>query len=110
MEKEIKIVPPEGYEIDRENSTLECIKFKEKKTKNRLEAAVDLFGRKVYFKYEVEIENGFIKVPLPNANTEWTLAAFHWAEKFCKEYPTCYPKHHSEYSYNFLYICCDNLK
>ena len=26
--KEVKIVPPEGYEIDQENSTLECIKFK----------------------------------------------------------------------------------
>jgi len=26
--KEIKIVPPEGYEIDRENSTFEYIKFK----------------------------------------------------------------------------------
>ena len=28
MEKEIKITPPEGYEIDRENSTFDCIKFK----------------------------------------------------------------------------------
>lgn len=28
MTKEIKITPPEGYEIDRENSTFECIKFK----------------------------------------------------------------------------------
>ena len=28
MEKEINIVAPEGYEIDKENSTLECIKFK----------------------------------------------------------------------------------
>lgn len=28
MEKEIKITPPEEIEIDRENSTLECIKFK----------------------------------------------------------------------------------
>ena len=28
MEKEINIVAPEGYEIDRENSTFECIKFK----------------------------------------------------------------------------------
>lgn len=28
MEKEMKIVPPKGYEIDRENSTLDCIKFK----------------------------------------------------------------------------------
>ena len=26
--KEIKIVPPEGYEIDKENSTFDCIKFK----------------------------------------------------------------------------------
>lgn len=28
MVKEIKITPPEGYEIDKENSTFECIKFK----------------------------------------------------------------------------------
>ena len=28
MEKEIKINCPEGFEIDRENSTFECIKFK----------------------------------------------------------------------------------
>ncbi|MBO7079100.1 MAG: hypothetical protein J6W64_04760 [Bacilli bacterium] len=28
MKKEINIVAPEGYEIDRENSTFECIKFK----------------------------------------------------------------------------------
>ena len=26
--KEIKITPPDGYEIDQENSTFECIKFK----------------------------------------------------------------------------------
>lgn len=28
MDKEVKIVPPEGYEIDKDNSTFECIKFK----------------------------------------------------------------------------------
>lgn len=28
MEKEIKIIPPEGFEIDKKNSTFECIKFK----------------------------------------------------------------------------------
>ena len=28
MTREIKITPPEGFEIDRENSTLDCIKFK----------------------------------------------------------------------------------
>lgn len=26
--KEIKIVPPEGYEVDKENSTYNCVKFK----------------------------------------------------------------------------------
>lgn len=28
MDKEIKITPPEGYEVDKEHSTFECIKFK----------------------------------------------------------------------------------
>lgn len=28
MEKEIKIIPPDGYKVDEENSTFECIKFK----------------------------------------------------------------------------------
>jgi hypothetical protein len=28
MTKEMKIIPPEGYEVDKENSTFECIKFK----------------------------------------------------------------------------------
>ncbi len=28
--KETKIIPPKGYEIDKENSTFECIKFKKK--------------------------------------------------------------------------------
>jgi len=27
-QKQVKIVPPEGYEVDKENSTFECIKFK----------------------------------------------------------------------------------
>lgn len=30
MEKEIKITIPQGYEVDKENSTFECIKFKKK--------------------------------------------------------------------------------
>lgn len=28
MDKELKIIPPEGYEVDKKNSTFECIKFK----------------------------------------------------------------------------------
>lgn len=30
MDKEIKITVPDGYEIDKENSTFDCIKFKKK--------------------------------------------------------------------------------
>lgn len=39
MEKEVKIIPPDGYEIDKENSTFECIKFKEIKKCWRKKAA-----------------------------------------------------------------------
>ena len=28
MDKELKIIPPDGYEVDEEHSTLECIKFR----------------------------------------------------------------------------------
>ena len=42
MEKEVKIVPPDGYEIDKENSTLECIKFREvKNDKNPFRKNID---------------------------------------------------------------------
>lgn len=36
-EKELKIQVPEGYEIDKENSTFECIKFKNKKQLNYID-------------------------------------------------------------------------
>lgn len=50
--KEIKIVPPEGYEIDKENSTFECVKFKPiKKATNYKEVEDKLFTgvNKEYF-------------------------------------------------------------
>lgn len=47
--KEIKITVPEGYEIDKENSTFECIKFK-KKGLTYQDVAEKLFkGKKTYF-------------------------------------------------------------
>lgn len=41
--KEIKIVPPEGYEIDKENSTFDCIRFKHtiKQWRDNTEARVN---------------------------------------------------------------------
>lgn len=50
--KEMKIVPPEGYEIDKENSTFECVKFKPIEiAKNYKEVEDKLFkgGNKEYF-------------------------------------------------------------
>lgn len=47
--KEIKIQVPEGYEIDRENSTFECIKFKSKKLTYK-DIAKELFkGNLAYY-------------------------------------------------------------
>ena len=49
--KEIKITPPEGYEIDRAASTLECIKFKPVEEKNLTweEIQKKNVGKKQYF-------------------------------------------------------------
>lgn len=48
--KEIKINVPEGYEIDKENSTYECIKFKPiKKKLTYKDVAEKLFGDIYYF-------------------------------------------------------------
>lgn len=51
MNKELKIIPPEGYEIDKENSTLEVIKFKLiKKAKTYFDVAKSLFeGKRSWF-------------------------------------------------------------
>lgn len=48
--KEIKIDVPEGYEIDKENSTFECIKFKPiKKNLTYEDVTEELFGDTYYF-------------------------------------------------------------
>lgn len=47
--KEIKIKVPEGYEIDRENSTLECIKFKPIKKLTYEDVVEELFSNSYYY-------------------------------------------------------------
>lgn len=44
----MKIIPPEGYEIDKENSTFECIKFK-KKLLTYENIVKELFKDKYYY-------------------------------------------------------------
>lgn len=63
MEKEIKITPPEGFEIDRENSTFECIKFKPiKKWRDNTQAEITGYyigGNNVYLFTGDNIEGNF---------------------------------------------------
>lgn len=47
--KEIKINIPEGYEIDEENSTFECIKLKPKKELTYKDVAEELFNNTCYY-------------------------------------------------------------
>ena len=48
--KELKIQDPEGYEIDKENSTLECIKFKPiKKDITYKEVCDNIFDKQGYY-------------------------------------------------------------
>ena len=54
MEKEIKINVPAGYEIDRENSTFECIKFKKKKPVKWRNSGKQVSG--VYISHNSDIE------------------------------------------------------
>lgn len=69
--KEIKITVPEGYEIDKEKSTFECIKFK-KKVLTYDEVAMALFdGRPTYFtsKYgQIECVSECEQVHIPDPN------------------------------------------
>lgn len=47
--KEIKINVPEGYEIDKENSTFECIKFKPKKELTYKDVVEELFDGTAFY-------------------------------------------------------------
>ena len=48
--KQLIVTPPEGYEIDKENSTLECIKFKKKTNVTYKDVVKNLFFKtEVYY-------------------------------------------------------------
>ena len=55
--KELKIQVPEGYEIDKENSTFECIKFKQIKGATYKDICSNLFKSGYYINNGGEIEN-----------------------------------------------------
>ena len=62
--KEFKIQVPEGYEIDKENSTFECIKFKPiKKNMTYEDVAKRLFKNETYY---VDYNGDIVKTDIDN--------------------------------------------
>lgn len=76
--KEIKITVPEGYEIDKESSTFECIKFKKK--------ALSYGDIKVHIaKQNVR---GLFRAVIEEDNTRGNVTSFTTLDSGC-----CYPEH-----------------
>jgi hypothetical protein len=74
-------------------------------TKSAIELAVEKAGDPNYSSCNVKIENNHILVKLPTTNKEWSLAAFEWVIKFCKENPSSHPVHRSSNNNtDYLYI------
>ena len=68
MEKEIKITPPEGFEIDNENSTFECIRFKPVQNKKRWRDDIDRFVSGYYIDSDSKIRKIVNRWNLSNAH------------------------------------------
>ncbi len=61
--KEFKIIPPEGFEVDVENSTFECIKFKQK-AKRFIDACnIEISGYYITTNSEIKYINGLYNPP-----------------------------------------------
>ncbi len=74
-------------------------------TKSAIELAVEKMGKPNFSSCTVSIEDEHILVHLPNANRQWTFAAFEWVMKFCKAYPKSYPVHRDNHNNaDYLYI------
>jgi len=76
--------------------------------KSDIEKAIENVGTSVYG-YPVTIEGNLVKIPLPNANREWSLEVFEYVQKFIKRYPNSYPRHDSHLKTDqFMYIDFNN--
>jgi len=64
------------------------------KRSSTIREAVEKIGKTVYnYPVVVDEEKSRIFIPLPNANREWSLAAFDYVIAFIKAYPQSYPEH-----------------
>lgn len=100
MKKEFKV----SESFIREAHKVACSEWKQKLEKqfpevftNSIQSLIDVVGKQVFYGYEVYgvergIDDGYVFIPLPNANTEWTFAAFDYVKKFCTTF-NAYPYH-----------------
>ena len=72
MDKEIKIIPPEGYKIDEENSTFDCIKFRPIEKRWRDDVSARIAG------YKINAISEIYQIPLKfsNANIKINYSIF----------------------------------
>lgn len=73
-------------------------KFPDLFKKSAIEIAIELVGSTCY-NYPVIHDGMYVKVPLPNANSEWSLNAFEYVKEFVKVYPGSYPVHYPRGKY-----------
>jgi len=45
----------------------------------------------------VSQDGGYVFVPLPHANKDWTLSSYKFVQKFCEKYPETYLVHGPDY-------------
>lgn len=113
-DEELELYAPEKesnvkkFEVEegfiREAYNAACKEWKEKLKekfpemfKSHIEEAVLSVRRGiVYDRFDVKVLSNFILIPLPNANTEWTISAFEWMKEFVEKYPHSYPIHDPE--------------
>ena len=51
-------------------------------------------------------EKDFIKIPLPEANSEWSISAWKWAATFVENNKDAYIAHNKSFNPLFVYINC----
>lgn len=75
-----------------------------------IESKIAEFGSNIHGE-EIEIDNKRqnILLPLPKANTEWTLEIFEWVKNFCIKYPKTYPVHYEDNdNHKWIYVYTGN--
>lgn len=70
----------------------------------------DTDDRSGYLLYGMKLEflntgkNNYLRIKLPTANREWTMAVFQFTNDFLKKFENCYPEFNHLFEFGWLYI------